>query len=77
MHTLPEKQSGTKYGLFGYEGAMADAAVRTDNAENLIECIRRGYIDKDTKTVFDHSMIEHCRLFGAVECEKALIKLGW
>ena len=68
---IPPK-TNEHYGFFGYEGAMCDRALRSDNAEMLKECIERGWIDADTEVLGAGSVIEFCERRGFAKCGAVL-----
>ncbi len=73
---LPAKEN-ISYGLFGFEGAMCDRAIRSDNKEMLMECIKKGFINADSKTLFGDTIVKHADRFCAKQCATYLRELGW
>ena len=74
---LPDKESQRMWGEFGYEGTMCDRAIRSDNLEDFQECVRRGYMDKDSDVMGAQSIVDLCRKKKAVKCLAWARKEGW
>lgn len=61
----PEGQSS---GLFGYQSAMIHRAATKDDVGAMRAMMDAGWINKDSKTLFNHSMPEYCRNYGGIKC---------
>ena len=77
MSALPEFNPTGHYGYFGYQGACCDSAIRANRVDMLEECIERGYINKESKTLDGLGMVKYARKFGSEEIANRLIELGW
>ncbi len=71
MSLIPPRQN-ISYGFFGYEGAMCDSAIRSDNAPMLKECIERGWIDSDTCVLGFRNALQFCEARGFEKCAELL-----
>lgn len=58
------------YGFFGYPGAMADRAIRRDDATAIKKMLEYGWINKDTKTMDNLTMVQYCDRQNAKKCAK-------
>jgi len=74
---LPAYDPNQSYGFFGYRGVMCDNAIRSDNVAMLAECVERDFIDRDSRTMANETMVEHCEKKGAVKCAAMLRERGW
>ena len=73
MSLLPPQGSG-QYGWFGYQGAMCDRALRSDNGPMLQECIDRGFIDADCEVLGFGNVLKFCEARGYTACAEVLRK---
>lgn len=74
---LPTEGSQKAWGFFGYPGACCDIAISRDVVPALIECIERGYMRPETRTLTNMSMVRLAQFRGAKRCEAELLKRGW
>lgn len=66
MSLLPPKEDKA-YGFFGYEGWVADSAIRSDNAPMLRECIDRGFVTPESKMLGPRNLRQWCEI-NAPKC---------
>ena len=76
MSLFPVKEDRA-YGLFGYEGGMCDLAIWHNNAEQIEEAFRSGWIAPETRTFDGLSLVKAARKRGSEAVAKRLIALGW
>ncbi|MHB1326886.1 MAG: hypothetical protein ACYC2K_01670 [Gemmatimonadales bacterium] len=74
---FPARVAGQGYGLFGYEGMMCDMAIWRDNAEQIEEAVKRGWIVPGTETFDGMKLVKVARKRGSESVAKKLIELGW
>lgn len=77
MALLPEYNPSAHYGYFGYTGACCDLAIRSDDIQRVEECVTRGYMDKDTRTLDGLGMVKYAKKYGALRVAAKLVELGW
>jgi hypothetical protein len=64
-------------GLFGYEGSMCDMAIFMNNADQIEEAARRGWITPETETFDGMRLVKVARKRGSEAVARKLIELGW
>jgi hypothetical protein len=77
MESLFESNENRFYGWFCYEGAMCDKAFSLDRSDMIQECIDRGWIVPESRTIDERSMVWHARRNGKMRVAKTLIENGW
>lgn len=76
-YPLPDNVPGKNYGFFGYEASCVDNAIVGDNVAQLSECIARGFVTPNSRTIANDTIRRRCVQVGAVRVEKYLADLGW
>lgn len=77
LSLFPPKEPNRGYGLFGYEGAMCDLAIFTDNAAQVEEAVKRGWIVPETETFDGMRLVKMARKYGSENVALCLVGLGW
>jgi hypothetical protein len=77
LSLFPPKEPNRGYGLFGYAGMMCDLAIWHDNADQIEEAIRRGWIVPETETFDGMRLVKAARKRGSETVAQRLIKFGW
>ena len=74
---LPEYNPKGNYGYFGYQGVCCDMSIRSNSVPKVQECIERGFMNKDTRTLDGYGMVKYARKYGAEDVAAKLVSLGW
>lgn len=73
----PEYNSTGSYGFFGYEGTLIDSALGRDDPKGLRQMFDYGWLDLNTETLDQLSMIEVAEKKRATKCAAMLKSIGF
>ena len=65
------------YGMFGYEGAMTEEALKQEHEGKIKECHQRGWIAPETRCLDGSTLVEYCETKGKNRSAALLRKLGY